>query len=275
MSSAPQRRPVTIEDLLRLKRAERPSAEFWVEWDRQLRTKQLAAAILDKRPWWRDALPRLGLALGRYHLPLGATAILALTVLTVREYRSVNTELPVPAATPVARVGAPSPQLDGTNAGSLAELRQPANVARDEVATVSTQPQEISRPVSLLPTTRDSVMDAMSRPAAREIAANLAVARATDPGLARILRSAAGYELSAPRVQVEEPLARVAALHDTRQGHLQVYATNATYTPDAPDTNSVVLRFHDRQVSRLSEDQLYEAAIHRVGTKGDRAWLKF
>jgi hypothetical protein len=197
MSSAPQRRPVTIEDLLRLKRAERPPAEFWTEWDRQLRTKQLAA-ILDKRPWWRDALPRLGLALGRYHLPLGATAILALTILTVREYRSVNTELPVPAATPVARIGAPSTKIEGADTGSLAELRQPANVARDEVAEDSAQPQKVAHTVSLLPTTRDSVMDAMSRPAAREIAANLAVARATDPGLARILKSAVAYELVHP-----------------------------------------------------------------------------
>jgi len=271
MSSAPQRRPVTIEDLLRLKRAERPPPEFWPDWDRQLRTKQLAA-ILDKRPWWRDALPRLGLVFGRYHLPLGATAILALTILTVREYRSVNTALPAPVATPVAQVGAPSVIRGGSDAGSLAELRQPASVARDEVAAVSAQPQENSRPVSLLPTTRDSVLDAMSRPAAREIAANLAVARATDPALARILKSAAGYELSAPRVQVEEPLARVAALHNTRQGRLQVYATNATF---APDTNSAVSRFHDRQVSRLSEDQLYETAAHRIGATGDRAWLKF
>ena len=87
-----------------------------------------------------------------------------------------------------------------------------------------------------------------------------------------ILRSAAGYELSDPRVQVEEPLARVAALHDTRQGRLQVYATNAIYTPGA---NSAVSRFHDRQVSRLSEDQLYEAAVRRIGAAGDRAWLKF
>jgi hypothetical protein len=272
MSSAPPRRPVTIEDLLRLKRAERPPAEFWTEWDRQLRTKQLAAAILDKRPWWRDALPRLGLALGRYHLPLGATAILALSILTVREYRSVNTALPVPAATPVARVGAPSAKLDESDTGSLAELRQPANAARDEVATVFAQPQKISHSVSLLPTTSNSAMDAMSRPAAREMAANLAVARATDPGLARILRSVAGYELSAPRVQVEEPLARVAALHDTRQGRLQVYAANATY---APDSNSTVSRFHDRQVSRLNEEQLYEATVHRIGATGDRAWLKF
>jgi hypothetical protein len=271
MSSGPERHPVTIEDLLRLKRAERPPAEFWPEWDRQLRTKQLAA-ILDKRPWWRDALPRLGLVLGRYHLPLGATAILALTILTVREYRPVNPELAPPVATSVARVGASSATLDGTEAGSLAELRQPATAARDEVEAASAEPQEISRTVSLLPTTRDSVTDAMSRPAAREIAANLAIARATDPALARILKSAAGYELSAPRVPVEEPLARVAALHDTRQGRLQVYATNATY---APDSNSTVSRFHDRQVSRLSEDQLYESAARRIGATGDRAWLKF
>jgi len=275
MSSAPQRRPVTIEDLVRLKRAERPPAEFWTEWDRQLRTKQLAA-ILDKRPWWRDALPRLGLALGRYHLPLGATAILALTIVTVREYRSVNTELSVPAAAPVARVGAPSAKLDGADAGSLAELRQPAaTVASDEIADESTQPQKTAHTVSLLPATRDSIMDAMSRPAAREIAANLAVARATDPGLARILKSAVAYDLSAPRARAEEPLARVAALHDIRQGRLQVYATNAAYTPDATDSNSAISRFHDRQVSHLSEDQLYEAAARRIGAAGDRAWVKF
>ena len=271
MSSAPQRRPVTIEDLLRLKRAERPPAEFWTEWDRQLRTKQLAA-ILDKRPWWRDALPRLGLALGRYHLPLGATAILALTILTVHEYRSVNTELPVPAATPVARVGAPSTKIEGADTGSLAELRQPANVARDEVAEDSARPQKVAHTVSLLPTTRDSVMDAMSGPAAREIAANLAVARATEPGLARILKSAVAYDLSTPRVRAEEPLARLAALHDIRQGRLQVYATNAAYAPDA---NPAVSRFHDRQVSRLSEDQLFESAARRIGAAGDRAWVKF
>ena len=271
MSSAPEPRPVTVEDLLRIKRAERPPAEFWSEWDRELRTKQLAA-ILDKRPWWRDALPRFGTVLGRHHLPIGATAILALTFLAVREYRSVNTEIAVRAATPVARVDARSSRLGASDAGNIGGLQQPANMKGDEVAVGSTQPQEISRTVILMPSTRDSAADAMSRPAAREIAANLAVARATDPGLARILRSAAGYEFSAPRVQTEEPLARVAALHDTRQSRLQVFATNATY---APGTNAAVSRFHDRQVSSLSEDQLFETANHRLGAKGDRAWLKF
>lgn len=271
MSSAPRRRPVTIEDLLRLKRAERPPAEFWPEWDRQLRTKQLAA-IVDKRPWWRDALPRFGVALARHHLPLGATAILALTFLTVREYRSVGSDLAAPATTPVARANVPSDNLDETDAGSLAEQRQSTSAARDQTAAESAQPAEVSRAVSLLPSTRESTAEAMARPAAREIAANLALARATDPGLARMLRSGAGYELSAQLVQVEEPLARVAALRNTRSGRLQVFATNATYAPGAP---AAVVDFHERQVSRLSEDQLFEAAIRRIGAKGDRAWVKF
>ena len=46
------KRPVSVEDLLRLKRAERPPDSFWADFDRQLRAKQLAA-LVEKRPWWQ------------------------------------------------------------------------------------------------------------------------------------------------------------------------------------------------------------------------------
>jgi len=36
---------VTLEDLLCLKRAERPPPEFWSEFERELRQKQLAALV--------------------------------------------------------------------------------------------------------------------------------------------------------------------------------------------------------------------------------------
>ena len=39
-------RPIVIEDLLRLKRAERPPAEFWSTFDRELRAKQLLQSEL-------------------------------------------------------------------------------------------------------------------------------------------------------------------------------------------------------------------------------------
>jgi len=70
-----QRPKVTIEDLIRLKRDERPAAEFWVNFDHELRQKQLTA-LLEKRAWWQE-LPQLFMR--RAYLPVGATAILAFT----------------------------------------------------------------------------------------------------------------------------------------------------------------------------------------------------
>src|SRR5262245_42366635 len=67
------KRPVTLEDLLSLKRAERPPAEFWTRFERDLRAKQLAA-LVEKRPWWQS-MPRLFAGFSRYHLPIGATAV--------------------------------------------------------------------------------------------------------------------------------------------------------------------------------------------------------
>ena len=80
MNEEHQRAPLTVEDLLRLKRAERPRPEFWTRFDRELRTKQLAA-MMKREPWWH----RLGESLNfsaRYRLALGATAILALSFAT-------------------------------------------------------------------------------------------------------------------------------------------------------------------------------------------------
>lgn len=77
---------VTLEDLLRLKRVERPPAEFWNEFDRELRTKQLSA-LMAKRPWWQTlTLPVTGffVRLGHFRIPIGAAAVLAVTFLGIR-----------------------------------------------------------------------------------------------------------------------------------------------------------------------------------------------
>jgi hypothetical protein len=83
-----QRPKVTVEDLLHLKRAERPTAEFWNDFERELRQKQLAA-LLEKRPWWRE-LPQL--LVRRAYLPVGATAILAFTLVSVKYYAPSQSE---------------------------------------------------------------------------------------------------------------------------------------------------------------------------------------
>jgi hypothetical protein len=82
MPELDQRPKVTVEDLLRLKRSERPAAEFWTGFERELRQKQLTA-LLEKRPWWQG-LPRF--LARRAYLPVGATAILAFTLVSVKYY---------------------------------------------------------------------------------------------------------------------------------------------------------------------------------------------
>ena len=43
MNETPRKTTVTLEDLLRVKRAEQPPAEFWTDFERGMRAKQLAA----------------------------------------------------------------------------------------------------------------------------------------------------------------------------------------------------------------------------------------
>jgi hypothetical protein len=73
---------ITVEDLIRLKKAERPPVEFWARFESEIRAKQLSA-IVSKRPWW-DGISRVYAVVNRHHLPFGAAAALALTFAGVR-----------------------------------------------------------------------------------------------------------------------------------------------------------------------------------------------
>jgi len=86
----PETSRVSIEDLLRLKRAERPAPEFWGRFEQDLRAKQLAA-IVEPRPWWiKMRLPQVGRAIARFQVPIGAAAAVALSFSVVREYQSLD-----------------------------------------------------------------------------------------------------------------------------------------------------------------------------------------
>ncbi len=97
MPNSEDRRKVSIEDLLHLKRAERPAPEFWANFERELRQKQLSA-LMQKRPWWQE-MPQFFAR--RAYLPLGATAVLAFTLVTVKYYSpSQVTQVEAPSAAP-------------------------------------------------------------------------------------------------------------------------------------------------------------------------------
>ncbi len=67
---------ITLEEVLRLKRREKPSAEFWDQFDRELRQKTLRALVEEKSWPQRYLTPVFGRV--AIALPLAAAAVLAL-----------------------------------------------------------------------------------------------------------------------------------------------------------------------------------------------------
>ena len=115
MNDNPRKTTVTLEELLRLKRAEQPPAEFWTQFEHGLRAKQLAA-IVEPRPWWAPFI-RIGARISRYQLPVGATAILAITFLTVWEYHPTGAATVFePAVAEAAGLAVPAPASEKTAA---------------------------------------------------------------------------------------------------------------------------------------------------------------
>lgn len=190
MPQPDQRSKVTVEDLLRLKRAERPAAEFWSNFERELRQKQLTA-LLEKRPWWQE-LPQAFAR--RAYLPVGATAILAFTLVSVKYYAPAQlAQVPTPAqnlpdaadhavALPVAPVSSPL-----VNRSETAAAEPSVTAVEPTTAGASAAPVE---PMPLRTTPRD-----IEKPSARLLAAELTGLAENDAGFGLNLLNS---HLSAP-----------------------------------------------------------------------------
>jgi len=80
---------VTLEQLIQLKRTERPPAEFWTDFDRELHRRQLVALVTIE-PWYRRAGSLLA-ATARRMAPIGASAAaLALAVFAMLRVDSTD-----------------------------------------------------------------------------------------------------------------------------------------------------------------------------------------
>lgn len=261
-----EKRPITLEDIIRLKRAERPPAEFWASFDRELRAKQLAA-LVEKRPWWRSIPTMLGgLTRSKYHLPLGATAVLAITFLVTRDHESavVLHSSATPAKVAVAdvtqvnegSVSAPAAKVEHV---AVSEVAPVAVAALDEagspsaVASVALNAAENSAPDEI--EVAMPVRQQLDTPSSRFIAENLKAAQAAEPAIARSLLSRGqGFEnrgLTA-KVAMIEPLARMKAPSNATFAKINSALMNASFKVD----NSAVTS--ERAASRLSEEQLYD-----------------
>jgi hypothetical protein len=263
---------VSLEDLLQVKRAERPPAEFWNQFERELRAKQLAA-IISPRPWWASFI-RLGARASHLQLPVGAAAILALSFVAIRDSRTIepltlpNIDSAVAAQVNPAAYGSFGGRVGFELATPVPSVEQLDQAQIPSVAEVEASPVAVGRVAHAIPLLDSAPELDELTPSERAIAANLAAAREADPGLVDEVFGSF-VRTVAVREQVRDPLARMNVPGEYRRSRLL-----ASALPAMAGANDVAVGSSARVVRRLTEQRLYDS-ISRIGVQGDRVAIKF
>lgn len=265
MSNFEPKSKVSIEDLLRLKRAERPSPEFWANFERELHQKQLTA-LVKKRHWWHDMPVLLS---RRVYLPAGAAAVVAFTLVAVRHTTTTQTaEIQdttplVVAADPVVEMLAPTVVASRATESTQARHQEPV-----AVASVQTPAVDVHDVAELMPAMLAS--REVETPSARSIAANLARLEQSEPELVNSVMG--GRLTTAARVQtasVESEMEPVAANDSGRKYRLIARYADRALSPEP----SAPANVRERIARRLGDD--LGDGISRIGVVGSRVSLKF
>ena len=271
MSDTPRRDPLTIEDLLHLKRAERPAPEFWTRFESELRQKQLAA-LLQHRPWWQS-LPQ-SLLQRRMFLPLGATALLAFTLVSVRVYLPGD----------VARVTNPGAAQPASPA-RVASLATPAGPRPDESVSHATLEESVqAEPAVAVAQLSETLPERTAEltpwsaplpeqsPSAKSVAAKMAQLAQIEPGFAQALYGNSKTTMPS-RVQHSDgatvELASASAMVSKRT-RLLAQLDNRRFVQD-PQAPEIV---RERLARRLADTDFTER-FSRVGLNGTQVSLKF
>lgn len=287
-----EKRPVALEDLLRLKRAERPPAEFWNEFDRQLRAKQLAA-LVEKRPWWHG-LQRAFSRVGRYQVAFGTAAIVAITFVSTREktFTGNNAPAAAPAERGVVAVTSAPAGIAGAETTVVAERSMSAEPVSNATADVTIETAEVfpattsssasgiaasdqsARALTLISPveaiTASSADSEPVTPSARFIAANFAAVQAADGMSVPLLAASHGFESRAmpARAATIDPLQQMTPPGETRRSSRYLAAMVSTAMADTSP------RTAERAANRISAEELYDQ-VRRFGARQGGFNVKF
>lgn len=272
-----QKRAVTLEELMRVKRAERPPPEFWAQFDREMRTKQLAA-IVEPKPWWAPFI-KVGARVSRHQVPIGAAAVLLLSFVSIREYRT--TELRPAFVPEVNRPAVETNNLAETvmaeesthravspSVSPIAQTELPAAPVISPAPAVSNPAVQVGTVAHVVPLMDRPPQAVEPTPSARYIAANLAAVQAADPSIVNDVFGAS-VRMKELREPMRDPLTQINAPGESRRSRLL-----ATALPAIANSSDVSVGTSDRVARRLTEERLYES-ISRVGMRGDRVAIKF
>lgn len=269
MSHPEPRSRVTVEDLLRLKRAERPEPEFWTKFEAELRQKQLAA-LVERRRWWEN-LPQLFAR--RAYVPIGAAAVLTFTLVSVRNYAPtavVHEQELTPTRSVAAEVSPRADIVSTVSANAQPEVIAVANDvgAADRAPSPQLSEQLPAQTGDLVPWSAARTEDT---PSARSIAKNLARLEQTEPELMNsLLPARVGDAADVRRTAMEAVEIAALGAVATRRSRLLAQFSDRQFTQD-PTAPEVV---RERLARRLGDTEL-SSGWTRVGVKADRVSLKF
>ena len=288
----PQSNRVTIEDLLRVKRAERPSTEFWSRFEQDLRAKQLAA-IIEPRPWWiKVRLPQVARTLVRYQIPVGAAAVLALGFIVVRQYRPVNVApeivMDLPAAQPVEAVAvANNVMVPVKIVGDSVAIAPTVEKSADVILAIETNgpvpvgPGELLAMIPWAAPLPAAQIDAHAESAVLGELPQIHFAAAIKP--AGELHFEGSVEVAPMLVSapvVEQPVAESESVaqvmpvspREVRRNHILSSLVVADNSSEAD--RAVLVQAREVVSNSLTDDRLYDS-VRRLGMGGDRLTLKF
>jgi len=294
MSTTPEeqsRAKPTLEDLIRLKRAERPDAAFWHDFERGMRKKQLAA-IIEPKPWWLG-LSILSSKFGPLGIPVsaGAAAMLALVVMRVSPVGSFvqfglnsvpeqlvtklsSRDQVTSAITPETKVAAPLSthiqiltKPENSYAVSAVESPLVTNPAKSGQANNGVGGQ------SMPGYSVANKANGRPSPVAASKVALVAMAHYTPPKPSPVV------DPSAPEQAVAElnGSAFASAGEDQQAEKSELSQRQARLLSSATDLEEgkSLANVRERVLHRLADDEARYASISRVGVNADRLSLKF
>lgn len=269
MSQPERKTKVTLEDLLQLKRAERPSAEFWPRFEQELRTKQLAALVQPVRPWWSSLVSRRLLV--RAYAPLGAAAAVAMSFSLYQRTEAPQVAIVQPSPAVPASVAVVEEAV--AVAPARAERQQNEFVIAS-VETPVTATREVQKEAAAEPAVTSSGGASSSSSAPEQLLlAGTATVKAAGQALAQMVGLIDDNAVRNESLQnsVVEPLTQLSTPRDNRRSRLLAYSV--AYDPHAAGSQDSA-RSRERITRRISDESVYDS-ISRLGVSGDRVSIKF
>jgi hypothetical protein len=260
--SRPNSKP-TLEQLLRLKRTERPDAEFWTRFETELRQKQLTA-LVEKRRWWHDLPVLLN---RRLYVPAGAAAVVAFSLMTVR-YAAPSKVTEIPHTVPQVEAAELAVEMLPATVVASTQARAESSVAMAPISPTALSARiegEIRAAVVATTAVRNE-----NSPSARSIAANLAHLEQSEPELLEAVR---GNRLSSPARETAV-VAQADFEGSAPKEAAGQYRLIARYAERAlsPEPSAPALT-RERIARRLGDDLGDD--ISRIGVRANRVSLKF